>query len=217
MYSYCRIIGCSGTPTAAEGKGLDRLYCRKHADHFERHGSYHQPSYTAAQLASHRKSAKAWLKENFESREVQLAIHAVQRRMREVPHVEAFRLRGKLPEERAKIAWARLLAAKVHPLRVLEAALGIELAIDADPQAERKKEFKRVQMAKVVHRMASGSHKRWERELPGGRVIPQELHKYPHSRGQVLRHLGKQIGDAVDVLIAPCLFELTRRSASHSR
>src|SRR5207249_1890867 len=40
MYSYCRVIGCGRMPTAAAGKGLDRLYCRKHADHFERHGSY---------------------------------------------------------------------------------------------------------------------------------------------------------------------------------
>ena len=59
MYSYCRVIGCHGTPTAAAGKGLNRMYCRKHADHCERHGSYFTPSYTATQLAPYRKAAES--------------------------------------------------------------------------------------------------------------------------------------------------------------
>src|SRR5437899_985611 len=79
MYERCRIIGCRGTTTAAAGKGLDRLYCRRHADHFERHGSYLNPSYTAKQLAPYRKSAASWLRTQIEDRAVQLAIHAVQR------------------------------------------------------------------------------------------------------------------------------------------
>jgi hypothetical protein len=32
----------------------------------------------------------------------------------------------------------------------------------------------------------------------------QELHAYPHSRGQVLRHLGAQIERAAEQLVARC-------------
>jgi hypothetical protein len=78
----------------------------------------------------------------------------------------------------------------------------------ADPQAERKVEFKRVQAAKLVHRLASGSHKRWERPRPDGSVVVQELHKWPHSRGQVLRHLGEQIERVTELLVVPCLTQL---------
>jgi hypothetical protein len=206
MYSYCRIIGCGGTPTAAAGKGLDRVYCRRHADHFERHGSYTKSSYTAAQLASHRNAALAWLQARSEDRRIQLAVMGVEGLYRRAgPLVEVFRLRGLSPSDRAKAAWARLREAKVDPMRPLAAWLAVELTIAADPQADRKIEFKRVQAAKLVHRMASGSHKRWERARPDGRVVVEELHKFPHSRGQVLRHLGEQVERAAELLVTPCM------------
>jgi hypothetical protein len=53
-----------------------------------------------------------------------------------------------------------------------------------------------VQAAKVVHRLASGSHKRWS----GGAGSSRELHVYPASRGQVLRHAGKALERATELL-----------------
>ena len=50
--------------------------------------------------------------------------------------------------------------------------------------------------------MASGTHRRWERERPGGKVVVEQMHKYPHSRGQVLRHIGKQLQAATEMLVA---------------
>ena len=209
MYSYCRVIGCRGTPTAAAGKGLDRLYCRKHADHHERHGSYFKRSYTAAELAPYRKAAETWLRANKTDHAVQLAIRAVEGLYRRAGHhVEAFRLRGLSPKDRAKAAWARLREANVDPKRPLAAWLAVELILNADAQAERKTEYKRVQAAKLVHRMSSGSHKRWERQRPDGRIVVQEMHKFPHSRGQVLRHLGEQVERAAEILVTPCLAQL---------
>jgi len=38
--------------------------------------------------------------------------------------------------------------------------LAIELIVLDDPQAERKQHFNLVQAAKLIHRVASGSHKR---------------------------------------------------------
>ena len=201
MYSYCRIFGCGKMTTAGAGKGLDRMYCRKHADHYERHGSYTKGSYTATQLEPYRRTARAWLRAHKGDREVQLAIRAVEGLYRRAgPHVEAFRLRGLSPKERARAAWARLREAQVDPIRPLEVWLAIEAIIRDDPQADQHIEFKRVQAAKVVHRMASGSHKRWQRQGPGAKVVVQELHKYPHSRGQVLRHMGEQLEKAAELV-----------------
>jgi hypothetical protein len=213
MYSYCRIVGCGRTPTAAAGKGLDRLYCRRHADHFERRGSYTNRSYTAAQLAPHRKAAERWLAEHRGDQQVELAVRAIERFYRDAgPHVEAFRLRGLSPKERANAAWARLREAKVDPLRPLAAWLTVELVIASDAQAERKQEFKHVQAAKLVHRMASGSHKRWERQRSDGTTAVQELHKYPHSRGHVLRQLGQRLEQAAEFVVQSCLAQLVSQA-----
>lgn len=209
MWMKCRIIGCGEPTTAGEQKGLNRMYCRKHEDRFERHGSYIKVSYTAAQLQPHRMAAESWLQAHEEDFEVQLARRAVESLYgRAGPFVEAFRLRGLSPRDRARAAWARLREAKVDPMRPLAAWLAVELILQADPQGERKVEFKRVQAAKLVHRMASGSHRRWERQRPDGRVAMQEMHKYPHSRGQVLRHLGEQIERAAELLVTPCVAQL---------
>lgn len=203
FYTYCRMIGCGNPTTAGAGKGLNRLYCKRHEDHYERHGSYTKGSYSAVDLAPYRKAARTWLREHMDDRAVVLSIRAVERLYRGAgPHVEAFRLRGLSPKDRARAAWARLREAKVDPMRVLEAWLSVASIIRDDPQRDRHVEFMRVQAAKVVHRMASGSHKRWERQRPDGRVVTTELHTYPHSRGQVLRHLGEQIERTASLLKA---------------
>lgn len=201
FYSSCRIIGCGNPTTAGAGKGLNRLYCKKHEDHYERHGSYVKRSYSAVELEPYRKAARKWLRENMDDHAVALSIRAVEGLYRRAgPHVEAFRLRGLSPKDRARAAWARLREAKVDPMRVLEAWLAVASIIRDDPQRDRHVEFMRVQAAKVVHRMASGSHKRWECQRPDGRVVTTELHKYPQSRGKVLRHFGEQIERAASLL-----------------
>lgn len=70
-----------------------------------------------------------------------------------------------------------------------------------DKQSELKKNFKLVQAAKLVHRMASGSHKRWERESKDGKIHVEVLHKYPRSRGRVLIHLGQQLENVSELAI----------------
>jgi hypothetical protein len=83
------------------------------------------------------------------------------------------------------------------------------MILQADPQGERKAEFKRVQAAKLVHRMASGSHKRWERQRSDGRISVHEIHKFPHSRGQVLRYIGEGLERAAELVVRN-LAELTQ-------
>jgi len=202
--SVCRVLGCPHPVRAASGNGLDTRFCRKHADHYSRHGSPYKRSYTAKELAPHRRAVREWLRDNRENAWVSNAAQRVQRLYDGAgSRVEAFRLAGLPPEERARKAWARLRDAGVSPERVIEAWLVIAEAIRRDPAPEERREFKQVQAAKLIHRLASGTHKRWEREVPrmvGIANIPikqvTELHKYPHSRGRVLRVLGKNLEEA---------------------
>lgn len=201
MHTYCRIIGCRNPATAGTDKGLNRKYCRSHEDHCERHGSYTKGSYRLVDIRPHRTRALKWLKEHHDDPSVIRAVAKVERLYHQAgAKVEAFRLRGLKPQERAWAAWARLREAGIGPLRPLAAWLAIELTIRADIQPESKSEYKRVQAAKLIHRMASGSHKTWERQRSDGKTMVEEMHRYPHSRGRVLRHIGEQLEGVVDQL-----------------
>ena len=39
-FGRCQVYPCGNRPTAGSGEGLNRLYCRKHIEHYRRHGSY---------------------------------------------------------------------------------------------------------------------------------------------------------------------------------
>ncbi|MDP1573266.1 hypothetical protein [Hydrogenophaga sp.] len=203
MYSYCRVVGCPNSASAGTTEGLNHLYCRKHEDHYERHGSYTKRSYTASEINPYRKIALGWLKANTDNITVKLAIKGVEALYRNAGiRIEAFRLRGLSPQERAKVAWARLREAKVDPIAPLAVMLAVELVTLDDPQPERKQHFKWVQAAKLIHRMSSGSHKRWERVGYDGKVKVEELHKYPRSRGRVLVHIGQQLDKVAELAVA---------------
>ncbi len=197
MFTRCRVVGCSMPARAGTGDGLDTRFCRSHADHYARHGSPYRPSYGAREIGPYRDAALAWLEANRGDTYVVNAVDRVATLLRTSgPHVEAFRLRGLSPQERAKAAWARLRKASIDPLRVVAAWLAVEMIISNDPQAERKAEFKQVQAAKLVHRMASGTHKRW-----GEGPTATELHVYPRPRGRVLRYMGEALENATELLV----------------
>ena len=207
MYSRCRAADCPNPPRAGTTDGLGRLYCRKHHDHYQRHGSPFKPSYKASELNPFRKIALKWLEENRDNAWVKSAVAAVRQLYQSAgPHVEAFRLRGLKPRQRAWAHWARLRAAEVNPVKVVSAWLAVEMALVSDAQSDWRPEYKRVQAAKVVHRMASGSHRKWtQSRLDGSGTWTQELHVYPHSRGKVLRHIGEDLEKACALLTEHCL------------
>ena len=209
MYSYCRIIGCNKPARAGTTEGLDRMYCRAHADHYQRHGSPLKPSYKAETLNPYRQAALLWMVEHTDDFWVQDAIA----KMRGLyasggAFVEAFRLRGLKPQERAKAHWARLLHFKIDPMLPIAAFVAIEMVIMDDHQPDNSKEYKLVQAAKIVHRMASGTHKRWEQPSTNPRHLGmpmvtkvQALDWYPKSRGRVLRHIGADLERASELLV----------------
>jgi hypothetical protein len=128
------------------------------------------------------------------------------------PYEEAFRLRGMPPKERARKAWARLRHHNVEPLLVVAVWIAVEMVIGADAQAVDTKEFKHVQAAKIVHRLASGTHKKWSQGAGG----TKELHVYPPSRGQVLRHIGADVERAVGILASRALPLLQQDAAGET-
>ena len=199
-YPQCAVLDC-GRPTAAhERKGLNGNYCRAHVEHFRRHGSYAKASYKAAELTPHRARALAWLRQNADLPEVREAVDRMRTLYWRGRPEEAFRLAGKAPEERARIVWARIKAHGVDHLQPLAAWLAVCLCHAADLQPERKVEYRWVQAGKLLNRLSGGTHKRWESEGQGGRAEVTELHKYPASRGRVLRHLGEQVANAAKPL-----------------
>lgn len=202
-YPQCAVLDCGRPTMAKERSGLNPNYCRVHVEHFRRHGSYSKASYKAAVLTPHRLRALTWLQANVEHPDVREAVQQVRTLYwRGGRPEEAFRLAGKAPERRALICWARLRNHGVDPLHALSAWLGVTLCHQADLQQERKIEYRWVQAAKLLHRMSGGSHKRWEHMAVNGRPGTIELHRYPASRGRVLRYLGEQLALAAQPLEA---------------
>ena len=147
---------------------------------------------------------------------VQNAIQRVQGLYQQAgPYVEASRLRGLPPQQRAKAALARLRNHGIDPRLVVAAWLAVEMLLQDDPQPVQGKEYTRVQAAKVIHRMASGSNRRWVREVPSliwpgqKQTVIQEMHVYPRSRGRVLRHLGEELESAVGLLVGHHLADVS--------
>lgn len=200
-YERCRIYPCTNRTTADRGEGLNGLYCRKHIEFYRRHGSYVKRSYGAGELRPYRQRAMKWLQEQSNDLGIRRASEGVRRLYRAggTP-VEAFRLAGVSPENRAKATWAQLRKRGVDPLQVLAAWLAVDMRLLDDLQPDRHQEYRHVQVAKLIHRMAGGTHKRWEREQANGRVEVTELHKHPISRGRVLRIIGSQLAAACDGL-----------------
>jgi hypothetical protein len=199
---HCSVIGCRNLSRAGAGKGLNRRYCKTHEEHHQRHGSPFRGTYGADWLNPYRRAAFDWLTANSNNLWVKNAIAGVQGLYRAAGQtVEAFRLRGLKPEERARAAWARLRKAEIDPRLPLAAWIAIEMITRDDPQAVTTNEYKRVQAAKIIHRIVSGTHKRWEAPRSDGGVLVTELHTFPVSRGRVLRHVGQQIERVAQLVV----------------
>lgn len=218
MYSYCRVVGCSKPARAGTGDGLDQMYCRPHADHYQRHGSPVKGSYRAEEINPYRRAALRWLSSNPDDPYVVIALRNIEGLyQRGGPHIEAFRLQGLDARDRAWAAWARLRAHQIDPRLPVAAWLAVELLAQSGHVSAAEVEYKRVQGAKLVHRMASGSHKRWTVSIPDRawsglkrKEVPKKLDKYPHSRGRVLRYIGQDLETAAELLVEHHLDEIRR-------
>jgi hypothetical protein len=195
----CVIPGCGRPTMRAAGNGLAVSHCKYHVQHKARHGSHWRKSYRASDLKPYRQAASVWIKRNREDRYVTHALRGLEGLLQSAgPVPTASSLRGVPPRERARNALARLREKTVPPEKLLAIYLAVVLVIEEDPTSHRVFEFRIVQIAKAMHRLASGYHRRWNIPRRDGRTVPFELHTYPRSSGRVLRHLGGMIEECCE-------------------
>lgn len=185
-----------GRPTMqAEGKGLAAFHCRRHVEHQARHGSHWHGTYSAAELKPYLAAATSYLRPRVNvDKFISAARAAIAGALEQAGPTEiATRLKGMSAHKRAKIALARLRVAGIKPDRIVAIVLAVTALIEEDPKSHRIKEFRTVQIAKAIHRLASGYHRVWELEHHDGRTRRIVLNAYPRSSGPVLRLIGRML------------------------
>ena len=205
-FNRCQVYPCDNRPTAGSGEGLNRRYCRKHIEHYRRHGGYVKKSYGSGELRPYREAAVRWLRDHAADLVVSTALGGIRELLSASGRpAEAFRLAGLSPAERARNAWATLAKRRVNPEEIAACFLAVQMRLRDDSQPDRHAEYRNVQAAKLLHRMAGGTHRRWERERDDGSVEVTELHRHPVSRGLVLRVIGQTLADACGALPLPSM------------
>lgn len=180
----------------AQATGLAAFHCRKHVEHKARHGSHWHGTYSAAELKPHLAAATSYVRLRAESdRFIKQALTDIALLLEDAGPTEiATRLKGMSANRRARIALARLRVARIKPERFVAIVLAVTALIEEDPGSHRVKEFRIVQIAKALHRLASGYHRVWELTDEKGRSRKvSELHAFPRSSGPVLRLIGKAV------------------------
>ena len=193
-----------GRPTGrAAKKGLSAFTCRYHQQHKQRHGSHWCKSPSATALSSYLYAALSFIRTHRADPFVSAALTGIGGIMASAGPVEiATRLRGLVPERRAKIALARLREANIRPERLLAIPLAVAALMEDSPATvHRTNDWKIVATAKASHRLASGTHRQWPVPQPDGRTKHIEMHAYPRSSGRVLRHLGEMIEKQSELVI----------------
>lgn len=177
------------------GTGLAAFHCRRHVEHRARHGSHWHGTYSATELKPYLTAAASYVRLWAQSDQfIKAALSAITSLLEEAGPTEiATRLKGMSAARRARIALARLRVAGIKPERFVAIVLAITALIEEDPGSHRTKEFRTVQIAKSLHRLASGTHKRWPFVDHQGRQRQTELHAFPRSSGPVLRLIGRAV------------------------
>ena len=191
-----------GRPTMRAAKqGLSAFMCRKHVLHRQRHGSAWCPSPSAAALRPYLKAALSHVNlHRAHDPYVRAALAGLSELMASAGQATiATRLKGLTPDQRARVALARLREKGTKPARLIAIVLAVHALIDEAPATvHRTREFRIVAIAKAAHRLASGTHRRWRDDQ--GKVLT-EMHSYPRSAGRVLRSLGAMLEQACELVI----------------
>jgi hypothetical protein len=205
----------------AAGTGLAAFHCRKHVEHKARHGSHWHGTYSAAELKPYLAAAASFVRLRAESdRFIKQALTDIALLLEEAGPTEiATRLKGMSATKRARIALARLRVAGIKPERFVAIVLAVTALIEEDPGSHRTKEFCVVQIAKALHRLASGYHRVWELQDQKGRSQKIELHAFPRSSGPALRLIGKAVEQpcewVVEKHLSPVLALKVKRYGRH--
>lgn len=194
----CVIPGCGRPTMRAAGKGLAEGHCRYHVQFKARHGSHWYPTYKAAELKPYLLVSAEWIEEHLADPFVSYPLIGLRGLMDGAGRVEpAMDIKRRPAAFRARVAFARLREAGVKPERLMAIYMAVAALIEDDRGSHRVTEFRLVQTAKAVHRLASGTHPNWEWPMRDGTVRPLNFHAYPKSSGIVLRVIGREIDEIV--------------------
>jgi hypothetical protein len=178
------------------GIGHAEFHCRYHVQFRARHGSHWHGTYKAADLKPYLASAAEWINHHRAELPVALSLRGLQGLLDGAGQPEdAQNIKRRTGAEKARVAFARLREAGIEAERLLAVHLAVAALIEDDRGSHRAEEFRQVQTAKALHRLASGTHKGWEWPMPDGTTRPIESHAYPRSSGVVLRVMGRELDE----------------------
>lgn len=190
----CPLLGCWRPTQANAGKGLSVYHCRYHIQFKNRHGSFWKGTYRAAELRPYRRAAERYIKAHLADFWIAAALKALRSLMDSAGPVERVSevLHFLTPPEKARAALARLRRAKILPERLLAIHLAVTGAVREDPigPGGPADEYRLTQIAKAVHRLASGYHAVYG--------PTQRYDRYPRSAGLALRHLGRMLNECCE-------------------
>lgn len=196
---------------AAAGKGLALLHCKRCVQHRARHGSTFAATIPAATLRPYLRTAEAWVREHKGDPRAAYALMGLQGLLGASGEAApAMDLKWRTAGAKARVAFARLREAGIKAERLLSIHLGVAACIEDDGYADRSSDYRLTQSAKVCHRLASGTHRKWDFPVADGTTRPLELHAYPKSSGQVLRIVGRELEELCGAIVELAAAEVRR-------
>jgi hypothetical protein len=196
--SHCQVVGCKNPLLRSLGKGIGR-FCQSHQSHQRRHGHPTRGSFSGTALGPYRRASYEYLQANLDNPFIHHALKAIVNRLDHSGEVvNPHELRGADLRKRANAVWSRLREREISPVVILSVALGVELALQDDPDPPRGRRYARVQMAKVIAQLSGGVVLRWQE--PGGKVR-SEFTAFQQSQGLFLITLGQDLERAGELVV----------------
>jgi hypothetical protein len=202
----CVIPHCGRPSMRSAGVGYAEMHCRYHVQFKARHGSHWHGTYKAAVLKPYLAVAAEWIEAHRGENAVDYALKGVRGLLDGAGWAEpAQDIKWRPPAFKARMAFARLREAGIKPERLLTIHMAVAALIEDDRGSHRVTEFRLVQTAKAAHRLASGTHKKWEWPTPDGGTRAILFHAYPRSSGITLRIIGKAIDEVCSAVTESAL------------
>lgn len=211
----CTVPRCGRPTMAAAGKGLAHTLCKRHVALKARHGSASARTIKASDLQPYLADTQRVIEFNkvHNAEEFAPTLHRLRAALQTAGPVDsADHIRWKSAADRARVAFARFREAGVLPERLLAIHMAVSAFIEQSPSSPRDNEYRIVQVAKAVHRLASGTHRKYEMPGAGPRMVTHVVggvritehrpaapgtswtsHLYPRSSGRVLRLIGNEL------------------------
>lgn len=181
----CAALGCKELTQRAAGNGVSRTYCKRHKEFKRRHGSTSRRSYSAKELRPFREAAERWTAAREGDRTLSTTMRCLDNLLSGAGRVEdAHAVRSLPPKRKAQVALARFREAG----KVGRDLFTIALAVEAITRAKgiRDREYLHVQIAKVIHRVSSGTH-----PVTSGGVKLKP--RWPRAEGFGMRLIGEWV------------------------